>query len=119
MAVGMAIALLETQVGRQTGTWQDVGENWRRAGEPGELDCIAESRNTNDYLAILEQAKLLQWHILKPRTRRGWFFVHWTAVIEEKTDHSQWAVDSWFRDNGQAPVIIPLQQWFDDQEPKT
>lgn len=111
-AIAQAIALLEADVGLRTGTWRDKAYNWQRAGEPGELDCIAESNNTDRYLKTLEQAGLLHWHHTLAREMRGLFFVHWTAVIEDKANGSRWAVDSWFRDNGQPPVIIPLAQWY-------
>jgi len=117
-AIAQAIALLEQQVGRVTDTWQDLARNWQRAGEPGELDCIAESRNTSHYIAVLEQAGLLRWHRNRPRVQRGFFInVHWTAVVEQQSDGHQWAVDSWFRDNGQPAVILPLEQWYQRKEP--
>jgi hypothetical protein len=118
-AIAQAIALLEQQVGRATDTWRDLAGNWQRAGEPGELDCIAESRNTSHYLRKLEDAGLLRWHRTRERVMRGIVLVHWTAVLEALDDGSQWAVDSWFRDNGRPPVIIPLAQWYDYEEPES
>ena len=116
--IGRAIALLEDKVGRVTGTWQDLGENWRRAGEPGELDCIAESRNTTTYLHAMEADGMLRWHRTQPRKQRGFIFtVHWTAVLQQISDGSLWSVDSWFRDNGQPPVIQTLQDWYHHKEP--
>lgn len=111
-AVARAIARLETDVGKHTPTGQDLAENWQRAGEPGELDCIAESRNTTGYLQLLQGAGLLRFHRIRDRVMRGIFFVHWTAVLEEIDNGSRWAVDSWFRDNGRPPVILPLAQWY-------
>jgi hypothetical protein len=117
-AIGRAIALLEDKVGRITGTWRDRGENWRRAGEPGELDCIAESRNTTTYLRAMEASGMLHWHRTEPRKQRGLIFtVHWTAVLQQISDGSLWSVDSWFRDNGQPPVIQTLQDWYRHKEP--
>jgi hypothetical protein len=119
VAIAHTIALLEDRVGRVTGTWRDLAYNWQRTGEPGELDCIAESQNTSHYLQAVEQAGLLRWHRSLPRVRRGFFFnPHWTAVIEDQSDGSQWAVDSWLRDNGKPAVIIPLQDWYSYKEPR-
>jgi hypothetical protein len=47
---------------------------------------------------------------------RNWALVfpaHWSAVIEEKRGGavSQFVVDSWFVDNGQPAVILPLADW--------
>lgn len=117
-AIAMAIALLEREVGRRTGTSRDLAYNWQRAGEPGELDCIAESRNTSHYIATMENSRLLRWHRGLARVRRTFLLsTHWTAVIEDLTSGIPWAVDSWFRDNGEPPVILPLQDWYDRKEP--
>lgn len=116
-AVARAIALFEARIGQQTETWQDKAKNWQRAGEPGELDCIAESTNTDRYLKALTEAGLLRWHHVVDRERRGLFFVHWTAVLQQQDDGRHWAVDSWFRDNGEPPVILPLADWHAYKEP--
>jgi hypothetical protein len=49
---------------------------------------------------------------------RHWGFVfatHYSAVIEEvgegEDETGRFAVDSWFVDNGQAAVILPLTEW--------
>ena len=41
------------------------------------------------------------------------FPANWSAVIEEKRGGavSQFVVDSWFVDNGQPAVILPLADW--------
>lgn len=119
-AIARAVALFEDHVGRRTDTWQDLAYNWQRSGEPGELDCIAESTNTSHYLAVVAQAGLLRWHRVLPRVRRGLFFnPHWTAVIEDRSDGSRWAVDSWLRDNGEPAVVMPLQDWYSYKEPRS
>jgi hypothetical protein len=110
-----AIALLEQFVGQQTGTWQDKPRNRGDSSEPGQLDCIAESINTTTYLKLLAQDGLLVWHqVLERKQRNPWFFsVHWTAVIEDRSDHQQYAVDSWLFENGKPPVIQTLEDWLD------
>ena len=113
--IQQAVALLERLVGRQTGTWRDKPRNDGDSAEPGQLDCIAESINTTTYLNLLAQDGLLAWHrVLKRRQRNPWFFdVHWTAVIEDRTDHQQYVVDSWPFANGKTPVIQTLEDWLD------
>lgn len=108
-----AIALLETQVGTITGTWRDLAKNVAGAGQPGQLDCISESRNTTTYLKLLEAEGLLQWHTVEERQVRHplIFNVHWSAVIRERHSGERFAVDSWFLDNGQPPYIQPLDDW--------
>lgn len=108
-----AIALLEQQVGALTGTWRDLAGNVAGAGQNGQLDCIAESKNTTTYLQLLSDAGLLKWHIVEPRQVRHplIFNVHWTAVIRDTRSQQRYAVDSWFLDNGRPPYIQPLEEW--------
>lgn len=113
--IQQAIALLERLVGQQSGTWQDKPRNDGDSSEPGQLDCIAESINTTTYLELLAEEDLLVWHRVKQRKRRNpWFInIHWTAVIEDRTDEQHYAVDSWFFENGAPPMIQPLEDWLD------
>jgi hypothetical protein len=108
-----AIARLEQEVGVITGTWRDLAKNVDGAGLPGQLDCIAESKNTTTYLQLLSDAGLLKWHQVEARAVRHplIFNVHWSAVIREKNSDQQYAVDSWFLENGQPPYIQPLETW--------
>ena len=108
-----AIARLEQEVGAITGTWRDLAKNVAGAGLPGQLDCIAESKNTTTYLQLLSDAGLLKWHRVEARAVRHplIFNVHWSAVIRETHSDQQYAVDSWFLENGQPPYIQPLDAW--------
>ncbi len=108
-----AIALLELLVGRTTGTWRDLGKNVAGAGQPGQLDCISESKNTTTYLKLLSEGGLLRWHTVEAREMRNpWLIdVHWSAVIRDRKTDQRYAVDSWFLDNGQPPFIQPLEDW--------
>lgn len=108
-----AIALLEQQTGIITGTWRDLAGNVAGAGQPGQLDCIAESKNTTTYLQLLSNAGLLKWHVAEAREVRHplIFNVHWTAVIRDTRSDRRYAVDTWFRDNGEPPYIQPLEDW--------
>jgi len=109
-----AIALLESQVGKTTGTWRDLAKNVAGAGLPGQLDCISESKNTMTYLQLLSDDGLLQWHGVEDRKlRHPWILdVHWSAVIRDRSTGKQYAVDSWFLDNGQQPFVQPLDEWL-------
>ena len=109
-----AIALLETQVGRTTGTWRDLGKNVAGAGQPGQLDCISESKNTTTYLQLLSEDGLMRWHQVEERElRHPWILdLHWSAVIRDLSTGQRYAVDSWFLDNGKPPFIQPLDDWL-------
>jgi len=109
-----AVALLEIQVGGITGTSRDLAKNVAGAGQPGQLDCISESKNTTTYLQLISNDGLLQWHTVQERQlRHPWILdLHWAAVIRDKSTDKRYAVDSWFLDNGQPPYIQPLDQWL-------
>lgn len=119
-AIGRAIALLEELTGRRTGTWRDRGRNNLLDGSQGQLDCIAESRNTTTFLTLLEHADLLRWHRVEHRAlRRRWLVSdHWSAVIREYPGEARFAVDSWYRDNGEPPCIQPLAEWRTGRYPQ-
>lgn len=94
----------------------DRGGNYADAGVPGMMDCIDHSTSTTRLLRLLEARGYLRWHrVLEPEVRyfAHLFPSHYSAVIEEKTDGeaARFAVDSWFVDNGQPAVILPLAEW--------
>ena len=115
--IAEAIATLERLSGELSGiTHLDRGGNRAGSGQPGQLDCRDESINTTTYLRILKRAGLIYHHHVRDRILRSRFngiAAHWTAVLEERESGQRFAVDSWFRDNGEEPIIIPLQQWID------
>ncbi len=115
-----AIALFEAFIGEKTNTSNDKGENFPGMGLQGQLDCIDESTNTTAYLTILQNSNLMKWHQVDHRRSRGILSLqapHSTAVIREKVDKLQFAVDSWFLDNGHPPYIVPLDMWMNGWSP--
>jgi len=115
--IGSAVALLETSVGAITGTWRDLAGNVDGSGRGGQLDCISESKNTTTYLKLLSDEGLLIWHSVENRhVRRRFFAPHWTAVIIDRMSGERFSVDSWYFDNGEPPVIQPLEDWFEGVE---
>jgi len=114
MALAEAIGLLEQIVGRKVGTAEDAPGN----ASPdtriiGQLDCIAESINTERYLHLLASGELLRHHrVVGREVRHRWVFAtHWTAVIEELDSGERFAVDSWHRGNGEPAVIQRMSAW--------
>jgi len=111
-AIRLAIATMERISGEITGTYLDRGGNYPGYDILKQMDCIDESTNTFQYLVALEELNLLDWHRVEPKERRiVWFFTHWTAVISEVQSGHQFAVDSWYLDNGEMPYIQPLADW--------
>lgn len=118
--IAQAIGLFERLVGPKNGTSDDLGKNPPDAPyspRGGQLDCISESTNSTTYLKQLETAGLLRWHSVDERAvRHRWLFAaHWTAVINDR-DGMQYAVDSWYGDNGKPAIVLPLQAWYKGEE---
>jgi hypothetical protein len=114
VALAQAIALMEQLVGEKTGTAGDRGGNLAGFGRPGQMDCIDESNNTTTYLQLLQRDGLLRHHILQDRATRFGLSAgmpHTTAVILDVAAQRRYAVDSWFFDNGEFPVIMRLEDW--------
>ena len=114
-AIATAIADFESIVGPITHTDIAVAGTYVQPG-PYQLDCIDESTNTTIYLMLLQEKGWLKFHEVKaPNTRVpfgvGVFVSHRTAVIEDRATKTQYAVDSWFHDNGTPAEIVPLRLW--------
>ncbi len=111
-AIRRAIAMMEDFSGQISGTSVDKAGNYPGYDMVKQQDCIDESTNTFQYLSALEELNLLKWHRVEPKQRRiVWLFTHWTAVISEITSGQNFAVDSWFRDNGEPPYIQRIENW--------
>ncbi len=116
--IAKVIAYLEITIGQQIGTLNDVGGSFEGFVATGnQLDCIDESTNSTTYLTMMEADGLLKFHQVAPkatRARSGFSIIGWphsTAVITENATGEKWAVDSWFRDNGNPPDVVPLTLW--------
>lgn len=118
-AISLAIALFEVAAGRQTPTWADKGGNADDDGVDGRMDCIDESANATRYLRLLESKSWLKYHLVLEPVRRAPLLVndHWAARIVEKKTGREFAVDSWFFDNGQPAFVVPLEEWLAGAEP--
>ena len=119
--IRIAIGRFESIIGDKTGTSGDKGENFPGLGLQGQMDCVDEATNTSVYLTLLQDQHLLKWHHVLHRTNRGIETLqapHFTAVISEDETGSEYAVDSWFLDNGQPPYIVPLSEWRHGWRPR-
>lgn len=118
-AIARAVGKLETLVGDHVGTAGDAPGNTALDGGIGQLDCIAESRNTHAYLELLAAGGLIaHHHIAERQVRHRWIFgTHWTAVVEETATGEYYAVDSWYGANGDPAIVQPLATWFEGRVP--
>lgn len=111
--IAMAIGKLESLVGRVTGTDGDKGGSLAGIWKRNQMDCVDESTNTHTYLVMLKNDGLLKHHVPADNARRVLprIYQHYTAVIRETATDQKFAVDSWFKDNGRPPFIVPLSAW--------
>jgi hypothetical protein len=113
--IARATGMLEALVGGRTGTSRDVGGTFGGLGRgAGQLDCEDEAANTTQYLIMMSEDGLLKFHRPIGRQWRGNFLNGWphtTAVIAETASGKEWAIDSWFGDNGQPAHVVEAERW--------
>lgn len=112
-----AVGLLYRWAGEQSDVRNDRAGNFNDGHLPGKMDCIDHSTSTTRLLEVLAGRGYLRWHrVLAPEGRYflGLFVNHWSATIEETGGPqagARFVVDSWFVNNGEAAVILPLDDW--------
>lgn len=112
--IAEAVAYMERIVGAMSPTGRDRGGNAFPTGDAsGQMDCIDESTNTTSYLTLFQKRGLLRWHrVIDPVYRAPQILdQHWAARIENVSTEEQFAVDSWFDDNGLPPRIQEVEAW--------
>ena len=108
-----AVGKLYRWAGEQSDVRNDRGGNYADGHVAGKMDCIDHSTSTTRLLALLASRGYLRWHrVLQPEPRYflGLIANHWSAVIEA-VDGERFVVDSWFVNNGEPAVILPLAEW--------
>ena len=118
--IAKAIGKMEQITGLVVGTNIDNGgvlEN-EYIGDITRQDCVDESSTTTNYLKYLVDLELVYYHDIQIPQSRGALidgrWPHFTAVIKDKQTGEQFAIDSWYLDNGQPPVVMPLKDWVFD-----
>lgn len=109
-----AIGLLYRWAGQQSEIRNDRAGNYADEGVSGRMDCIDHSTSTTRLLALLAARGYLRWHTVATPDVRYFALlvpVHWSAVIKEKEGDGHFVVDSWFVNNGEPAVILPLDAW--------
>ena len=111
----------EEIVGKKAGTDVDVADTFKKLGD-FQLDCADESTNNSLYIKILQDHGLLKHHTVETPEIRGIsggaFWLHETAIIKETKTNKKFAVDSWWKDHGNEPYIIPLEEWKNGWKPE-
>ena len=112
--LAVVIGKLLGWAGQQSPIQADRGGNFADDGVPGKMDCIDHATTTTRLLTMLAAHGFLRWHrVLEPVLRRRLVFEHWSAQVGVVDDEkARYAVDSWFHDNGQPAVVMPLDAWM-------
>jgi hypothetical protein len=116
--VGVAVGWMLGWAGKQSPIAADRGGNYADDGVYGRMDCIDHSTTTTRLLRLFERRGWLRFHrVLEPALRSNFLiFQHYSAQIEDldvdKDEPLSYVVDSWFFDNGQPAVVIPLEEWL-------
>lgn len=126
--ISKSIAIFEKYIGEQTGTSADLMGTFkpftRKKNKPLKFqqDCVDESTNTTIYLALLQKKGWIKFHdITQPQSRQPFIggnkWWHQSATIKDIKTNQQYAVDSWFEDNGKPAHIVKIEDWFNGWSP--
>ncbi len=118
-SIRLAVGAMSQIAGKQTPIRYDKGGNDNEEEIEGRMDCIDHSRTTTEYLKFMEARGWLQFHrVLNPVHRAPLLLNdHWSARIEDTDSGAQYAVDTWFLDNGEPAIIFSLEDWLKGAAP--
>ena len=105
----------------------DIAGNILDKENPGRLDCVDSSSNTNTLLRVLQANQKFQyWKVYRPQ-RDDWFKPHWSAaVVTEDAQFLEkyrpltrmgnkrrtvWVVDSWVVTFAHKPFLFETGDW--------
>lgn len=111
-ALAAIVGRLYRWAGEQSPVGADRGGDMPDDSVNGRMDCIDHARSTTRLLRMLEGRGLLRFHrVLEPARRSFLILQHFSAVVEE-AGGGRFVIDSWFRDNGEPAVVLPLEKWL-------
>jgi len=108
------IGTLYRWAGEQSEIRNDRGGNYADGSVPGRMDCLDHSTTTTRFLQLLARYGALRYHRVLAPVSRAWLGLvenHWAAQLETLDGEARYVVDSWFVDNGEPAVILPLEEW--------
>jgi len=115
-AVQKAVIWFDRRMGPILGTDKRVAKaDFRYFDDKHNYDCWDTTRNTTSLLLVLQEWKLLKFHVVGDPHYRGNTLVlqtpHNTAVLIDRASKVEWAVDLWPRGYLQPPDVMPVTQW--------
>ncbi|MCW3479387.1 hypothetical protein OL229_07380 [Neisseriaceae bacterium JH1-16] len=98
---------------------EDRGGNFSDGTAEGKMDCVDHSTNVQGFLDYFLAHGWLRYHQLMGRTWRAprVLDLHYAAQLHDIVDGSDWIVDSWFKDFGAPPLMVPLAIWMEGYSP--
>lgn len=113
--IAFALARIETLVGPQVGSGNDVGGSFSGFGRRDQLDCVDEMVNTATYLTMMNNDGLFQYHrpgkrVTEALSVRG-FWPHTVTTVFDTVDERHYVIDTWIKDNGEVPYVLALRDW--------
>jgi len=107
----LALAEYEKIGGAATNTSEDIART--SFFNTHQLDCIDETVNTMSLMMVLENEGYIRRHSLSRPVGRGKFldWPHYAATLTDNESKEIFVIDSWFRDNGEPALAVPLTKW--------
>jgi len=115
-AVQKAVIWFDRRMGPVIGTNQRVAKaDFRYFDAKHNYDCWDTTRNTTSLLLVLQEWRLLKYHVVGDPHYRGNTLVlqtpHNTAVLVERASKVEWVVDLWPRGYLQPPDVMTVGKW--------
>jgi hypothetical protein len=115
-AVQKAVMWFDRRMGPIIGTNKRVAKaDFRYFDDKHNFDCWDTTRNTTSLLLVLQEWKLLKFHVVGDPHYRGNTLVlqtpHNTAVLVDRATKVEWVVDLWPRGYLQPPDVMTVKQW--------
>lgn len=117
-AVAQAVVWFDRRVGPVIGTDKRVARADFRHTAAANFDCFDTTRNTTGLLLVLSEWGLLRHHTVSSPRYRGNLLVgqpsHNTAILIEKANRREWAIDMWTKSYAQQPDVMTAEQWMQE-----
>ena len=115
-AVQKAVVWFDRRMGPIIGTDKRVAKaDFRYFDDKHNYDCWDTTRNTTSLLLVLQEWRLLKYHVVGDPHYRGNTLVlqtpHNTAVLVDLATKVEWVVDLWPRGYLQPPDVMTVQKW--------
>jgi hypothetical protein len=115
-AAQKAVVWLDRRMGPIIGTNKRVAKaDFRYFDDKHNYDCWDTTRNTTSLLLVLQEWRLLKFHVVGDPHYRGNTLVlqtpHNTAVLVDRATKIEWVVDLWPRGYLQPPDVMTVPKW--------